>query len=532
MAPLLVAILDEQRTGTLVIEESTGAKSAIYFQSGAPAKAKTAEAVAHLGTVLLEMGVVDDATRDASLRRVARERRLHGQVLLADGALDEQALVGALREQILRRVAWLFGRPPDAMAGFYDGTNFLERWGKDELTPVSPLAAIWRGVRDFADLQTLRPVVDALGDAPLLLRGSAQLSAFELGAPEDEIAKRLVAGPMPVSALVAADLGKADTIHRLVYTLAVTRQLQVVTPAPAGVSERPGSNRVSAVLPAGAASSRTSQPGCGSSAADSRIGPMRPEHAQLRAELTELSASLAQLSMYELLGVPETAPAAAIGKAFLELAKKWHPDRLPKELSDLRLLTDQVFTRITEAHQTLSDADRRAEYDQGLLQRAGEDEQQKVMHVLRAATAFQKAEVLLKKRAYADAETEARQAVSLDPEQADYMALLAWIQAQRQTSPQDLERLIATLDSAVRRDENNERIRYYRAQLLKRAGLEDRAFADYRWIAEHNPRHVDAVREIRLHSMRHRRASTRPSSPRVSAPPTTRRNLIDKLFKR
>ena len=46
---LLVYALDRSLEGTLVLEETDGKKSAIYFQNGAPAKVKTADPVAYLG---------------------------------------------------------------------------------------------------------------------------------------------------------------------------------------------------------------------------------------------------------------------------------------------------------------------------------------------------------------------------------------------------------------------------------------------------------------------------------------------------
>jgi hypothetical protein len=69
---------------------------------------------------------------------------------------------------------------------------------------------------------------------------------------------------------------------------------------------------------------------------------------------------------------------------------------------------------------------------------------------------------------------------------------------------------------------------------LKRAGLDARAIQDFRWIAENNPRDVDAQRELRLYSMRHRQdtpSSGRPARP-SSLTPSGVKNVFGKLFKR
>jgi tetratricopeptide (TPR) repeat protein len=162
---------------------------------------------------------------------------------------------------------------------------------------------------------------------------------------------------------------------------------------------------------------------------------------------------------------------------------------------------------MSEAHQVLTDPRQRQEYDEMLASGGGAaDEQEKVQAVLRATLAFQRAEILVKKQNYEAAEREAQKAVEDDPEQADHVALLAWIEAQKPGA--DYERQIRTLSEAVKKEPNNQRIRWYRGQLYKRIGKQNRAVNDFRTIIELNPNHVEAAREIRLHEMR--RTSSRP----------------------
>src|ERR1700733_6551369 len=65
---------------------------------------------------------------------------------------------------------------------------------------------------------------------------------------------------------------------------------------------------------------------------------------------------------YAVLGVDETAPTDEIRKAFLRLAKKLHPDRYPND-PEKRALAQTEFAKVTHAHEIVSDAQRRAEYD-------------------------------------------------------------------------------------------------------------------------------------------------------------------------
>ena len=62
---------------------------------------------------------------------------------------------------------------------------------------------------------------------------------------------------------------------------------------------------------------------------------------------------------YEVLGVPKNASADEIKKAYRKLAIKYHPDRNPDDKN-----AEEKFKEAAEAYDVLSDADKRAKYDQ------------------------------------------------------------------------------------------------------------------------------------------------------------------------
>jgi hypothetical protein len=63
-------------------------------------------------------------------------------------------------------------------------------------------------------------------------------------------------------------------------------------------------------------------------------------------------------TLYEVLGVPPTAPAAQVRQAYVALARRHHPDRAGGDAATMRA--------VNEAWATLSDPVRRARYDRSL----------------------------------------------------------------------------------------------------------------------------------------------------------------------
>src|SRR5690606_35080406 len=68
---------------------------------------------------------------------------------------------------------------------------------------------------------------------------------------------------------------------------------------------------------------------------------------------------MAKRDFYEVLGVERGASEADLKKAYRRLAMKYHPDRNPGDKE-----SEDRFKEANEAYEVLSDADKRAAYDQ------------------------------------------------------------------------------------------------------------------------------------------------------------------------
>lgn len=162
---------------------------------------------------------------------------------------------------------------------------------------------------------------------------------------------------------------------------------------------------------------------------------------------------------YAILGVDEAASQEDIRKAYLALAKKLHPDRFPND-PEQRSVAQREFAKVTRAHDVVGDAERRTEYDalrqlarrrseivstgsfvvssvipdEVRLHTTGADSQQgqplsavpdDSINFKWANKHLARADELLKKRRFQEAETAMKEAIRLVPNEPKYHNKLA-----------------------------------------------------------------------------------------------------------
>lgn len=223
------------------------------------------------------------------------------------------------------------------------------------------------------------------------------------------------------------------------------------------------------------------------------------EDRRLIEDVRARARVIGEQDAYARLGVSRTSGSDAIRAAYLEAAKRYHPDHAGASgLSVVQEELKAVFSAMKEAYDLISTATLRQAYEQQLKAGAPGKAQTKKEE---AAVALKMGEVLLKKRDFAAALTKLHRAVDLDPN-GDALAALAWgLMCDPATSPAGKEEAAALINKALRAPGLSART-YYVAGVLWRTKDPDSAADAFRKALELEPNHADASLELRLLEMR------------------------------
>jgi curved DNA-binding protein CbpA len=210
---------------------------------------------------------------------------------------------------------------------------------------------------------------------------------------------------------------------------------------------------------------------------------------KLREALLAIAPRAKERDLFARLGIAESAGREDAKKAFLALAKQFHPDRFASpSLADLQDRVRDFFAAVNEAYEVLSDDRKRLEY---LKKRQGGD----ATRAESAKVDFQKGEACLRTRDFARARGFLESAVRADPRPA-YQAALAWAYVSDPAS-KERERPRALVAEATK-DPSCDRAFYVAGIIARDEGDPGLAERHFRAAVQANPRNADAVRELRL----------------------------------
>jgi tetratricopeptide (TPR) repeat protein len=540
LAHLYVYLSERRLTGTLVLRPADGPEASLYIREGHALRIHTTEPAHYLGRVLTDLGFMNEHQLRMSLERMKVEKKQHGQILIEAGFIKEAQLAEGLRQQANRKLRAIFRLAPATTYAYYADADLVGAASTDSPIAIDLLPVTWRAINEYPNWDIVHATLQRIGAGRVQLARNSDLSRCEL--LHDEAAAA-IALKTARSVDELADLGLLDgrTCQLLVYFLLITKQVDVL--GAVVTDEDPTSQRFArhSSIPSGPASSppdsgsRSIPPAPGATSGTMPIATpssstIATSPAERRVEIERVASSLESLDYFELLGVERTVTGAEASKAFMGLAKRWHPDRLPAELADLKATCATVFAKLNEAHATLSNDEKRAAYVAQGGRASAPSVDAAVASSLTAAAAFQKAEFFLSRGDLGEAERLARQALELDARAPEIQALVAWIDGSKAGVPNRVvDDAVVRLSRAIEASDAMEKAFVWRGTLLKKLGRNAEAVSDFKRAVDLNPHNIDAAREVRLFNMRQSKDDPTAGGVPSSSAST---NLLRRLLKK
>lgn len=511
----------------------------IQLRDGYPVAVRSNSLRETLGCFLERSGRITSAVLEESRRQMQSKSRRQGEVLVAMEVLSEEEVAEALREQADEKLFEIFG--------WETGRFHFERGTKLDRANVlglgrSPANLILEGVRSRFAIERVDRYLRAHAKR-LVVHGRSPFYRFqELHVePGEDALLRGLDGTQTLDAF----LEEEESVRRTVYALLASGllELQGGTPElqppvrpderpPQVASSRPRSEerkpqaasagpaakpRPPAQAPAArsAAAPRATQAASKPREGDARRPQTPPTRAprtqgsgESHAGLSALADKLHAGNFFELLGLPESAGPDAVRSAYEKLSAQVHPDRFSGESRTLKELAEQVFQRVTEAYEALSDPRRRQEHllDRKRVEREASKHKQ-AERALEAEIAFRDGEAALRARDYEGALRCFGKALQLYPDEGDHHAHYGW--ALYLCHPDDSGMVGEALEH-VRRGlklaSHREKPYLFMGRLYRAMGRADMAERMFTRAVQIQPECVEALRELRLINMRRQKS--------------------------
>jgi tetratricopeptide (TPR) repeat protein len=144
---------------------------------------------------------------------------------------------------------------------------------------------------------------------------------------------------------------------------------------------------------------------------------------ELLVEIDKLLAKIHQreTTFFDIMGVNPQTTSSQIKKIYFKMAKVFHPDAKPDLYQgEVRDKVEDLFTKIGEAYNTLTDGELRKQYSDRLKSTVSDEEMEKANKVIQAEMEFQKATIDIRRGSFKEALVSLDKAASLVPDEQEY----------------------------------------------------------------------------------------------------------------
>ena len=488
--PRLLADLHRRRaTGALLLRRDK-VKKIVFFRAGAPESVKSNRLSECLGRVMVRERMISEADCEESLKRMKAEGRQQGTVLIEMGCISPHNLRYALELQLRLKLLEVFGWTK----GEFQFNPSAQPPPETVRLPMSTAAIVYEGVKRSHDAARLRESLGEVAGKYVHPAENPLFAAQDMSLGEEEAGLlALMDGSRSVRELRRrGPLSPLDT-DRFLYALLASQMVELRTEKRTGPPLPP---RVTAVAPAPA--DRPWDDDEEVLELEDEV-PATEDEGHLRERLLGTLAAMRRMDYFELLGISAKAPPEAVRNAAVELLREYKVD-VPAEAAEVQGLAQQIAELVGAAHDTLIDPGARARYQAEL--RAGGVKHEvgdAVGRMLEAESAFRKGEQLLAGGEVAGAHSAFAEAVRLQPDEGEFLALLGWATHARAPADADVGlEALRLLGEAVQKSPALDRAHLYKGHVHKALGQTSQAQGEYEKAVECNPACTEALRELSI----------------------------------
>jgi len=500
--PELLADLHRRRsTGGLLLRRDK-VKKIVFFRAGAPESVKSNRLSECLGRVMVRERMISEADCEESLKRMKTSGRQQGTVLIEMGCISPHNLRYALELQLRLKLLEVFGWT----RGEFQFNPRAQPPSETVRLQMSTAGIVHEGIKRSYDTTRIKKALGEIAGKYVHPAEDPLFAAQDMSLGEEEAGLlALMDGSRTVRELRRrGPLSPLDT-DRFLYALLCSQMVELRTERRTG----PPPPRLQATV--------ARAPGDRPWDEDEEVLELEDEvpgddEGHLRERLLGALAAMRRMDYFELLGLRHDAPPDAVRSAAVELLREYRVDG-PASSAEVETVVHQIAELVGKAHDTLVDPASRDRYRAelrvgGVKHEVGEA----VGRMLEAESAFRRGEQLLAAGNVPGAHAAFSEAVRLQPDEGEFLALLGWTTHARAPSDAVAGREALTfLAEAVERSPTLDRAHLYKGHVHKALGQTGEAQGEYEKAVECNPGCTEALRELSILTWAARLAQPRPS---------------------
>ncbi|MGC9042483.1 MAG: DnaJ domain-containing protein [Myxococcota bacterium] len=224
------------------------------------------------------------------------------------------------------------------------------------------------------------------------------------------------------------------------------------------------------------------------------------------SELTALFEEMKKKNFFERLNVSEDAQDAQIKKAYLLLAKKYHPDIVTVNASKrIKKCYEDIFALINEAYQRLEKADSRRDYLESIKQSEDGKSDVDIASILEDEAKFIRAKALIKNNRNIESGLQILEDIMTRNQDDEYRIYYLWgkFLKEKPTDPAVIGKIITSLEMIAKKKELPD-LFLFLGYLYKAVRNEEKMIEAFKRLLKLEPNNTIASIEIKLYEKKKR----------------------------